>query len=86
MEFGILIIEITFRITYPRKCGVSVSCKQKFLNDIQTKLAKTFSSLILQFQFDDETCDVLDLTGCPTTANLPPSSEPSGPQGNKCYV
>ncbi|CAF1226579.1 unnamed protein product [Rotaria sordida] len=81
-----LIVETTFCIIYPRRCGVSVSCKQKFINNIQTKLARTFSSLVLEFKFDDETFDVLDLTSCPTPA--PSSSEVilSGPQGNKYYV
>ncbi|CAF1064819.1 unnamed protein product, partial [Rotaria sordida] len=79
---NILIVEITFCIIYPRRCGVSVSCKQKFFNNIQTKLARTYSSVVLGFKFDDKTFYVLDLTSCQTTANLPPSSEviAGGPQ------
>ncbi|CAF0937940.1 unnamed protein product [Rotaria sordida] len=64
-------VQITMRIVYPRRCGFSPSCKQRFANVILTRFNTFAPSFPVTFIFSDGRSIQLVLFACTATGTFP---------------
>ncbi|CAF4182133.1 unnamed protein product [Rotaria sp. Silwood2] len=68
--FARLLVEITMRVIYPKKCGVSQSCKTKFLQSTVAQINAYGGNIPLTIIFADGRSITLVLYPCTNTGGL----------------
>ncbi|CAF1286822.1 unnamed protein product [Rotaria sordida] len=74
-------VQITMRITYPGRCGVSSSCKRRFADGISTRFNTNAASFPVTFVFADGRTIQLVLSTCTATSGFSVFGVSSGGAG-----